>query len=276
MSAADVPSPSPPDTGNSWKASFGYANDNFIIGTNINSLIKARLFPDFDDHVTGSFYFSAHVQEQRTLYLADIYYHIITNRAALFRTDILAVRFSFEEQYHRLRYRAGAGVHLVGNLGGDVIQNSYHRITGIPPLKLKYDDGIQFGARMSTRLEYLLLNRYDDIELSMFGAATLSSSGLPNILRSGLSALFVTRSVAWDINCGYARRDRITAELSKVLGSAWFYAILGEIPISDQLALAAWMTQDQFGIKGEVHFGLNISWNKGGKLYSRMKDFTFP
>ena len=79
------------------KILFGYANDDFLLETQVNSLLGTKLFPSRDDHVSGILFLSALFYENGKSYRADIVYHALTNRATLFRADLLTLGVTLEK-----------------------------------------------------------------------------------------------------------------------------------------------------------------------------------
>lgn len=258
-----------------YKVSFGYANDNFIIGNQINNFVGKRLFPELDDRVTTSFFMTVVVPDDNTQYRADLFYHVLTDRTTQYRTDLIAIRAAAAKDFGLFRARAGIGAFLTGNLGGANIQNSFHDVIGVKSVSLPYTSSKNGGVIISGRGEYFLVDR-QSFNILPFVSFLYASNTIPNFVRSGFSFLFPLQNTHWSVSLGYTHRYRVSTAFTNIFGSALYAGIVGEVPLSEHYALAGWITQDQFGQKNDVHFGLTMSWTNGGVRQLMVKDINFP
>lgn len=258
------------------KILFGYANDDFLLETQINSLLGTKLFPSRDDHVSGTLFLSALFCENGRLYRADIAYHTLTNRATLFRADLLALGVTLEKEDCPILYELGIGAHLLGNLGGESLQNNFHRIFGYKKVFLNYDNSLQGGIRLSGRAEYSLRCLNDQIQVLPFSSLLYSTNSLLSSFSFGVSNYVRVGNLHFDGTVGYASRYKIAPPLEHIFGSAMYYGILGETNLGANFSLACWVTKAQSGLENEYHFGMNIGWIVGAVRPTRLKDVAFP
>lgn len=273
---ATVDGPAEHDSLDGYKVLFGYANDDFLLETQINRLLGTRFFPARDDHVSGSFFLSALFYQSRTAYRADIVYHVLTDRATLFRADLLALGVTLEKGDRPVRYELGLGAHLLGNLGGEFAQNGYHRIFGYKKVGFNYDGSLRGGIRCSGRAEYQLPPLSEQAQVLPFTSIMFSTGFLLNSVSFGVSGNARLGILQFDGAIEYVSRYEISPPLESILGSGTYYGILGETSLAARWSIAAWITKGQFGLDNEYHFGLNVGWAMGTVRPTRLKDIAFP
>jgi hypothetical protein len=258
------------------KILFGYANDDFLLETQVNSLLGTKLFPSRDDHISGTLFLFALFCENGKSYRADIVYHTLTDRATLFRADLLALGVTLEKEDRPILYELGLGAHLLGNLGGESLQNNFHSIFGYRKIFLNYDNSLRGGIRLSGRAEYLLRCLNDQIQVLPFSSIFYSTNSLLSSFCFGISDYARVGNFHFDGTVGYAFRYKIAPPLEHIFGSAMYYGILGETNLGTNCSLACWVTKGQFGLENEYHFGMNIGWIMGAVRPTRLKDVAFP
>jgi|GEM_PF-1669631 len=111
-----------------------YWNDNF----DYEKLVGEKMKYGLDDFVTASFWVNYAVTTKRRLWNYDGFLHIITNREAGYRTDLLCWKISTEYAFYRGKLTLGAGLAASGDFGGKEIQNEYHRFASHLPVNLPY------------------------------------------------------------------------------------------------------------------------------------------
>ncbi len=259
-----------------YSFSFGYANDDFLLEKEINALFDTRTFPANDDLVTASFFLSASAFRNENTISVNAFYHILTDRGNNFRTDLLAVCISVEQHTPHTRIRAGAGFDVVGNLGGSLVQNGYHRLFGHQTVTFDYRRGLGAGVLLSGRGEVLLINA-ENTELSPFLAALYSSNvEIPNNVQAGMAYHVRSFGADWDLVVGYNHRFAVDARYASIFGASWYYGIMSNIAVTEAYSIAGWVTKNQFGVRSNMHFGLNVAWRSELVRSLRLSDITFP
>ena len=254
----------------------GYANDDFFIEKEINSVLNRKIFPSRDDFVTASFFLIGNMAIEDYTFSVNSYYHILTDRNNNFRTDILAVRATAEKTISDFRIRIGTGFHIEGNLGGRNIQNGYHKLFNYKPVDLQYSQNRTAGVLFSGRCEYLLMVK-NEFELSPFLASTYSSNSyLPSNLNIGSTFNYYFEHSDWNLVVGYLNRQSVNEKYHSIFKTSWYGGVLQNIEITRPWYVSWWVTKDQFGIHNDFHFGITIIWKKGSIRSPMLKDLTFP
>ncbi len=255
--------------------SFGYANDNFLFGNEINSLVSSNIFPSRDDFITTSFFLSWKAASSQGLFSSDLFFHLVTDRERNFRTDLMMIRSTVERMWGPVRYRTGIGMQVTGNLGGRRIQNFYHRIFGYRTVELLYRDNPAVGFLLPGRVEYII-DGLEGTEVTPFVAALYSSKEIPKYIRSGIAVNMKISGIHFDVVAGYNHRYEIHAQYSSIFGSSWYYGMLCDVRLSDDYSGAVWITKDQYGAVNNLHFGMNFGWNINWSGSAKLRDVTFP
>ena len=264
------------DSLDGYKLLFGYANDDFLLETQINALVGTRLFPAHDDHVSGTLFLSALFCENGASYSADIVYHMLTNRATLYRADLLALGVALEKTNRPISYELGLGAHLLGSLGGEFLQNKFHSLFGYKKVLLNYDKSLRGGIRFSGRAEFPIRCLTDDMQVLPFSSLLYSTNSLLSSLCFGVSDLVRVGDFRFDGTFGYASRYNIVPPLEQIFGSGMCYGIMGETNLGANCSVACWITKGQFGFEDEYHFGMNIGWVMGAVRPTRLIDVAIP
>ena len=145
----------------------GFINDNYT--GDVQQGIDGKYF-GADDFLTFSLY--AEVKQER--WDGAIVYNMLTSRKLMFRSDILTATLSRSYQRGKFTVQPGAGMIVSNNLGGERLQNWFHRLTNVPEVSIPFQDpdlGLFLTAVASTdlfanRLVYGTLSSTSELRLT--------------------------------------------------------------------------------------------------------------
>lgn len=258
-----------------YSVTFGYANDNFIIGPKLNTLTDLTLFRDFDDFVTASFYLIGYAHHQHNVYSGRAVMHILTDRKRMYRTDLLMLHWLMHERINHIQWWWGAGMYGFGNFGGEKIQNSYHQISGFDEVQLPYQSSIKMGITFTGCGLYRWTHR-ESFESALFSMASISSGILPNVFRNGLTMSLQSRRLKVEGIAGYGYRPDVVSEHASIFGSDWFFALRGTVIATQTWLIHGWYTKGIYGTANATHVGMGISWNRGFGEAGTIFDLLLP
>jgi hypothetical protein len=233
-----------------------------------------------DNYITASFWLNSSTELQGRFWKADAFYHIITNRSAGYRVDLLACGLSTSEKIPQGDVLLGAGVLTSGDYGGDTIQNNYHDVAGVLSLHLPYAYQTRVGAYFT--LKYHLPRwKYSSLEFATFVSnmnsllVGLNSSkvGL-NIKTQEFSLLKHFRIATSALVC-YSWYHHLSEELSPIFESGICYGGELNLKVWRQFTVSTWFLSNQYR-NDQGHCGVAFTYGGGNLPPPGLDAVLFP
>jgi len=266
------------DRARGFQTTFGYWNDNLLYPEGFGGVDRTGR----DDFVTASFWFQvARGWRSRSWLFLDAYYSIVTNRRRAGRTDMLAVRFSFERPLPWGRVQLGSGVVANGDYGGDGIQNAYHGMTGVKKLNLSYAGKTTVGGIFLTRFSFPIRHAgpfmLDGCLANDFRtAAGPSRYGLDLSLR--VPSLYTGRSIILGLETltGCFRYYHRRGSLSTLFNRGVMWGAMMSCGLKDRgVQASGWITGNRYGGE-QLHYGVTVTFGWNGTRTVGLGDMSFP
>ncbi len=258
-----------------YQTSVGYWNDNFF-----QDLLGKKVMQGKDDYVTASFWLQVVLENTKKWWIIDIYHNVLTNKSRNYRTDLLTLRLSIEKQTSIGSFQFGSGIITRGNYGGKAIQNGYHKLFDIEPVKLEYERKNDYGLIAFLRYEPVLW-RTEHIIINGYAANSYKASIGPSNVRAGfefnVTNCHKSKSsiLHFQIRSGYIDYYRQGKYLSSMFDNGFSYGILTSWGCINKFNIATWITSNQYGQK-QPHYGISCTFGWNGSRMSDLSDITFP
>ena len=203
-------------------ASFGWANDNL---TNFSNLPLDGEFGGPDDKYTFASFLHYYEDDWKIL----LNYHVITDRVNNHRYDYLYLMYIRNYKKEKYSYSLGAGLEGTGNLGGEYLQNSFHRSIGVDELDIPYT-GFVPGLIGKAELEYYLLNYFENkISLNFYSALKISTTRVTKKITAALPFTISAYPVTLQLFPGHDFHFSLVEEC--VSGNSFFYKTALSVPV---------------------------------------------
>lgn len=234
-----------------------YWNDNFILAEYLGFIDEGA-----DDFMTANFLVKVKYNRWKYPLAFNLYYNIITDKPENYRTDLLTFVPAIVRRTKIDRLEFGVGIAANGNLGGDNIQNGYHKISGDKKVVLPYltKENIIFVSSIDYKRNFYDKSTFD---LNGFFRSSLRTKVIPSKVSAGLDLSYTNMTLIKrlfyniQIISGYAVYPGNTL-ISRVFDNAFFYGYQVSCNYSDKVSGAFWFTFDQYG-KNSPHFGVTFT-----------------
>lgn len=254
----------------------GYWNDNVFI----EKLGGEEVNLGSDDNVTASFWLQISRKCREDWWFLDIYHNILTHKDANYRVDLLTARISCENLTAWGPLKLGGGVISAGNFGGESIQNWYHRIRGLPALKLPYkrygDVNLIVYLNFKPRLWEARC-----LKINGYASNSLRTGIGPGNYQTGLQFNCFTNTLKdkgllhLQVGTGYIHYYLEGKYLSPLFDHGFTWGTLLSLGIIGKINSSVWFTSNQYGLK-QPHFGFSLTLGWDGTRMSDLNDIAFP
>ena len=249
----------------------GYWNDNF----GFDRLRGKKTEKGADDYITSSFYIGGRYCKPASDILYNICLNIITNKPENYRTDILSYRILREQKMYYGTIRYGVGMILLGDYGGELIQNFYHKLASVREIDLDYFYGNEyyFNGDIEYFFQVFEINR---IDMRFISQVSLSAPSAMDRLFNGaminhsLGDFVYLRSIETQLMFGYTNRFQLPKSLSQVMKSGFSGGGRISIKIFRDVMASAWILVNQYG-NNQTQVGFTFALCRNIQSY---RDFT--
>jgi len=262
-----------------YQVSIAYWNDNFI---SIRGL-EPYLYVGKDDNITTSFWLQVAFEYSSGWYFVNIYQSIMTKKKMHYRTDLLSIFTSMEQQFGRTKATVGFGLTARGNYGGGFIQTTYHDLRNFTPVNLPYEGNNSNGLLLLTGVEYEFLEK-EILRLSGFASNCLRTGHGPGSLKTGLKLNLMNdmkankHTLQFQLIAGHSSIylvDNVDKYISPMFKSGLFQAALTSINLTDNFLTSFWISRNQYGLN-QTYFGATLTFGWNGKRMGDLLDVLYP
>lgn len=255
--------------------SLGYWNDVM----DYESALNGGNWRALDDYMTASFHLSYVFDTWNRRWQEDTYLHIITNRLAGYRTDLLSSGMSVLWDMDTGKFKTGAGIMAIGDFGGKEIQNNYHKTRGILAVNLPYADN-------KSGLYYYISYRQKDISWKFLRGGLFLSNlhcsevGLKN-LRTGLEiktkkfTVFPFLSPELSAAVNYSYYYGLGNELEPVFQSGIVYGGMLSARMWNWFGISVWTVSNLYRLD-QGHSGIAFTFGGEKTTGYDFESATFP
>jgi len=234
-----------------------YWNDNFVLAEYLSFIDEGS-----DDFMTANFL--VRIKYNRWTYpLAfNLYFNIITDKSENYRTDLLTFVPAIVRRTKIDRLEFGIGVAANGNLGGDNIQNGYHKISGDEKVILPYltKENLIFVTSIDYRRK---LYEKSEFDLNGFFRSSLRSEVVPNKISGGVDLSYTLGCFNNDVYFNFQALSGYSYYIgkrliSKIFEDTFFKGFQLCCTHNERFSGAFWLIFDQYG-KNFPHFGVTFT-----------------
>jgi len=196
-----------------------------------------------------------------------------------YRTDLLSIYSSFEQQFGRTKALLGFGLSARGNYGGGFIQTTYHDLRDFTPVNLPYEGNNSLGLLLLTGAEYGFLDK-KKIRFSGFASNCLRTGHGPGSFKAGLKLNLINGDVhkhifQFQLLAGHSSIYYLDNYISPMFNSGLFQAALTSINLTDNFLTSFWISRNQYGLN-QTYFGATLTFGWNGKRMGDLQDVLYP
>ena len=259
-----------------YQTSIGYWNDNFAF----QDFLGKKMMQGKDDYVTASFWLQIALKNPKNWWFIDIYHNILTNKSGNYRTDLLTLRLSIEKEISTGSFQFGSGIITSGNFGGEAIQNEYHKLFNIEPVKLEYVRKNNIGLIAFLGYKQAIFDT-EHIGINWYIANSYKARVGPSNVRTGFEFNAITHKKSktsvlhLQIRAGYIDYYSLEKYLLPLFDKGFQWGALVSCGFINKFNVATWITSNQYGQK-QPCYGISCTFGWNGSRMSNLSDITFP
>ena len=255
---------------------FGYWNDNFWIDKELNHLFNRKIFNPSDDFLTTNLWLRISFNNYLRKYFFDTYLNIITNRDMSFRTDFMVLRLMMESVQSFGLVRFGVGLAFNGRIGGENIQNGYHKMFGIRRVDLNYTKSRYTGLGLYLSSKPAIWEAGKIKLLGSVSGTYLTGRG-PSFWETGLSVIYNPWMIGQlRLHAGYIRYYQNNDIFDTFFDNGFLWGTVFSLKVFSNFQITTWFTINQYGIDKQNHFGMTFIWGTSRLIPLNIDDIKFP
>ncbi|MCF7807121.1 MAG: hypothetical protein K9M49_09825 [Candidatus Marinimicrobia bacterium] len=256
--------------------SISYWNDNHLI----QRQLSAFRLPGDDDYMTASFRLQFSQIGRINLRSFEFYYSIFTDRDQGYRYDMFAYRLAREGVHKGWSYRYAAGGLIRGDLGGDELQNAYHRANGYQLVELDQLPGYRLGGIGLIKLSRSVI---ESTWLSIQPFVTLNAriGAGPSAIRTGVESTFpwslgnLAVNGSLQLRLGYVNYLVANDIIEPAFDKGPVFGIMLNMALVEKLGISFWYTENQYGLN-DPHYGLTLHFSTTAPRFGGFSAVMFP
>ena len=259
-----------------YQLSLAYWNDNFLTIRNFEPWLNVGK----DDNVTASFWLQVAFESNSRWYLLNIYQSILTKKKMNYRTDLLSIFSTVEQQFSRYEVTIGLGLIARGNYGGEFIQTSYHDLRNFTPVDLPYKGNNSLGLLLLTETEYGIIEK-NKVRLSGFVSNYLRTGPGPGSLKTGLKLNLrndpnvYKHVIHFQLLAGHSLLYHVDEYISPMFNSCLFQGALISFNLTKSFLTSFWISRNQYGLN-QTYFGATLTFGWDGVRLGDLTEVLYP